>query len=160
MSALNIRRATLEDAELLAQLNGAVQQIHYEARPDFYKPPVVTDELIADFRSRLADDQNYIFIAEIESTPIGYTLTQIVERSDSPYSYATRSLLIDQISVNADQRSHGYGEALMQHAFDLAKSLGITRVLVGVWAFNERAIAFYERQGFKPRDVRMEVNLS
>lgn len=160
MSALHIRRATLEDAELLGRLNAAVQQVHHEARPDFYKPPAVTPELIADFRKRLSDGQTYIFIGEVGGQPIGCIVTQIIERPDNPYSYAHRALLIDQISVNPEQRSRGYGEALMQQAFDLAKSLRIATVLLGVWAFNQRAIAFYERLGFVARDLRMEMQLT
>lgn len=159
MSALNIRRAMVEDAELLCRLNAAAQQIHHEARPDFFKPPAVTAEMVADFHSRLLDDQVTIFIGEVNGEPVGYVVAQIIERSDSPYSYAQRALLVDQVSVNSDQRSKGYGEQLMQQVFDLAKSLGIRMVLLTVWAFNQRAVAFYERQGFVVRDVRMELKL-
>jgi shikimate dehydrogenase len=90
---------------------------------------------------------------------VGYVFTQVIERPENPYTYAMRYLLVDQISVNADQRSKGYGEALMQVVFEQAKSLGITRVVLGVWAFNQRAIAFYERLGFTPRDIRMEARV-
>jgi GNAT superfamily N-acetyltransferase len=156
---LNIRRATIDDAELLARLNAPVQQIHYEARPDVYKPAAVTSELIADFHGRLAREDIGIFIGDLAGEPIGYIVTQLAQRDDNPYSYATRTLIVDQLSINPDQRSKGYGEALMQTAFDLAKTLGIGRVVVGVWAFNERAIAFYERQGFRARDIRMEARI-
>jgi shikimate dehydrogenase len=61
--------------------------------------------------------------------------------------------------VNPEYRSHGYGEALMQAIFDLAKSLDLPKVVLGVWSFNERAIAFYERLGFTPRDIRMEARV-
>src|SRR5262249_32594419 len=96
---------------------------------------------------------------EVDGEAIGYALAQVIERAENPYSYATRYLLVDQLSVNAEHRSQGYGELLMKAVFDLSKSLGITTVLLGVWAFNERAAAFYERQGFKPRDARMELKL-
>ncbi len=156
---MHIRRATADDAELLARLNAPVQQLHYEARPDFYKPPALTAELIADFRERLLRDDICAFVAEEEGEPIGYLLAHVTERADNPYSYATRRLVVDQISVNPDQRSKGCGERLMQEAFALAKSPGIETFALGVWAFNERAIAFYQRLGFNVRDLHMETTL-
>jgi len=156
---MEIRQATLEDAELIARLNAPVQQLHYEARPDFYKPPALMPELIADYRDRLKCKDVYVFIASLDGHPIGYILAQVMEREDNPYSYPTRYMLIDQLSVNPEQHCKGYGEALMRHVFGLAKTLGITRAVVGVWGFNERAIAFYEHLGFTPRDIRMETRV-
>ena len=156
---MQIRRATVEDAELLCHLVGAVQQIHYEARRDFFKPYTITPELIADFQNRLSDEQVYVFIGEVDGEPVGYILAQLFERADNPYTYASRQLLVDQMSVNPEQRSKGYGEALMERVFDLAKSLGCKSVILTVWAFNERAVEFYRRQGFVARDMRMEVSL-
>lgn len=158
-STLRIRRATGDDAELLARLVAAVQRIHYEARPDIFKPYALAPELVAEYQARLSNDAVYAFIGEVDSEPVGHILAQVIERADNPYAYAFRALMVDEMSVNAEHRSKGYGETLMDAVFDLAKSLGIQRVLLTVWAFNQRAIAFYERQGFAPRDIRMEAIL-
>ncbi len=155
----NLRRATIDDAELLARLNEPVQQIHYEARPDIFKPPASTPALIADFRDHLAQDDVCVFIGEADGEPIGYILALIRERLENPYCYGRRELLIDQISINPEQRSRGYGEQLMRHVYALAKSLDIQTVMIGVWAFNERAIHLYEKQGFTARDIHMELHL-
>jgi ribosomal protein S18 acetylase RimI-like enzyme len=156
---VQIRRATVDDAELIAQLVKPVHDIHVAAQPDFFKPYALSDELIADFRQRLLDPVNTFLIAEADGEAVGYVFAQVIERPDNLYSYASRYLLVDQISVNPEARSKRYGEALMQAVFDLAKLLELPRVMLGVWAFNQRAIAFYERLGFAPRDTRMEVNL-
>lgn len=156
---MNIRRATVDDAELLARLNTPVQRIHYEARPDMFKPYAFVPELVAMYRARLSDENMYTFVGEIDGEPIGYILALVAERADNPYTYATSALTIDEMSVSPEHRNSGYGEALMDAAFDLARSLGIRRVTLNVWAFNERAIAFYKRRGFAPRDIRMEAIL-
>ncbi|MCZ2098363.1 MAG: GNAT family N-acetyltransferase [Anaerolineae bacterium] len=156
---MSIRRATVDDAELLARMNEAVQQIHHDARPDLFKSYAFAPELVAIYQSRLSDDTLYGFVGEVDGASVGYLLAQVIERVDNPYTVAIRALSVDEMSVNPAFRSHGYGEALMDAAFDLAQSLGIRRVLLNVWAFNERAIAFYQRQGFKPRDIRMEAIL-
>lgn len=156
---MNIRRAEVGDAELLARLLRHVHDLHVDARPDFFKPYALTPELIADFHGRLCDEATYCLIGEVDGAAVGYILAQVVERPENTYTYARRWLMIDQMSVNPDARSKGYGETLMQAMFELAQSLDIEYVLLGVWAFNERAIAFYERQGFTPRDIRMEIHL-
>jgi ribosomal protein S18 acetylase RimI-like enzyme len=156
---IQIRKATVEDAELLARLVKAVHDIHAEARPDFFKPYALSPEWIADFRERLLDPSNAFLIAEVEGEAVGYVFAQVIERPENLYTYAMSYLLVDQISVNPEHRNHGYGEALIQAVFDMAKSLGLPRVVLGVWNFNERAVAFYERQGFSSRDMRMEVDL-
>ena len=103
---------------------GSSAEFTYEARPDFFKPYTITPELFADFENRLSNEQVHILIGEVDGNPVGYILAQLFERADNPYTYASRQLLVDQMSVNPDQRSKGYGEALMDRVFDLAKSLG------------------------------------
>lgn len=44
----------------------------------------------------------------------------------------------------------GNGAALMQKALDVAQKRQAARLLLAVYEVNERAIAFYERQGFTP----------
>jgi ribosomal protein S18 acetylase RimI-like enzyme len=156
---MEIRQATVDDAELISRLIKPVHDIHVASRPDFFKPYALTDELIAHTRERLLDPSNTFLVAEVDGEAVGYVFVQVIERDENPYTYAMRYLLVDQISVNPDQRSKGYGEALMQAVFDRAKSLGLPRVVLGVWAFNDRAIAFYERLGFTPRDIRMEARV-
>jgi GNAT superfamily N-acetyltransferase len=156
---VKIRRATVEDAELLCRLNASVQHLHVEARPDMFKPHAVTSEMIADYRSRLSDEAVYVFIGEVNNKPFGYILAQLVERPENPYTFRKPFVLVDQMSVNPVHQSKGYGDLMMQRVFDLARSHGIATVLLTVWAFNKRAIAFYERQGFAARDIRMEASV-
>jgi GNAT superfamily N-acetyltransferase len=140
-------------------LNVPVQQIHVDARSDIFKRHAVSVEMIVDYEARLSDENTYIFIGEVEGEPIGYILAQLVERPENPYTFPIRFILIDQMSVNPKHQSKGYGEQLMQQVFELARAQGINTVLLTVWAFNSRAMAFYERQGFTVRDMRMEAHL-
>jgi ribosomal protein S18 acetylase RimI-like enzyme len=156
---MEIRRGTHEDARLLCDLAEAVQEGHLAARPDFFKPHVVTPEMIAEFEAQLADTNTVVYIGEVGGEAIGYIVAQVMRRPESSYTYGLQYLYIDTMSVNAEHRSSGCGEQLMQTIFDLAKSLGMAKVILNVWAFNERAIAFYRRQGFKVRDLRMEADL-
>jgi ribosomal protein S18 acetylase RimI-like enzyme len=153
---MNIRRATAADAEIIAELNHAVHEIHVAARPDFFKPLVIDDELLAITRQRLAGEDDYGFIAEVDGTPVGYVFAEVREREGNPFSHPLKVLGLDQISVNPEYRSQGIGEALMQQVYDVAIERGVDRVWLSVWSFNIDAIRFYERLGFDVLVVRME----
>ncbi|MCL4248931.1 MAG: GNAT family N-acetyltransferase [Anaerolineae bacterium] len=154
---MDIRRATVEDAALVATLNLAVHQVHVQARPDRFKPLAATDEFVALVRERLADEHTYVFIGEVDGAAVAYALVMHYQRPEDSFAYAVNFLNIDQMSVNPEYRSQGYGEQMMNHILDFARSLGIRRVTLNVWTFNERAIAFYERCGFKTYEHRMET---
>jgi ribosomal protein S18 acetylase RimI-like enzyme len=156
---IHIRQATVEDAELLARLVEPVHTLHVQAQPHLFKPYALTPEWIADYRERLEDESNFTFIGEIDGEAVGHILTQVIDRPDNPYTYALRFLLVDQMSISPAHLRMGYGTALMNAAFDLAKAQGCTSMILNVWSFNERAIAFYQRQGFNVRDLRMEARL-
>jgi ribosomal protein S18 acetylase RimI-like enzyme len=154
-----IRQAGVEDAALLARLCLDVHRIHAATRPDYFKPIDSIDVLVHDFRNRLVDSNHLIFIAEREEEAVGYLLAQLMRRPESVYTYAKEVLVVDQMSVLTEHRSKGFGDALMRHALDTARARGYKTILLNVWAFNERAIAFYERHGFTFRDHRMELHL-
>jgi len=157
--SFKVRLALPHEANLVASLSLAVQQMHFDARPDVFKPAIFSDELIAWYAGKLADTTINVFVGELENVPIGYIFTQIIERPESPFTYAGRGLLIDQVSVNPEHRSQGYGEQLIRHAIGFARENTIGLVVLGVWGFNVRAQAMYERIGFVTRDLRMELVL-
>jgi diamine N-acetyltransferase len=157
MAVMQIRKAGLNDAELLARLNEPVQRLHYEARPDIFKPPALSDEIIAWYADLLNQPENHFFIAEAEGQAVGYVGAKVVHQPATPFTVAMDGLLIDQISVNDDQRGKGYGAALMQAVVDLARAKKINRIMLGVWDFNTHAIEFYKRQGWRVYTERMEI---
>ncbi|MDX1991628.1 MAG: GNAT family N-acetyltransferase [bacterium] len=154
---VQIRKAALNDAELLARLNASVQRLHYEARPDIFKPPELNDEIIAWYAELLKQPENHFFIAEAEGRAVGYVGAKVVRQPATPFTVAMDGVLIDQISVNDDQRGKGYGAALMQAVVDLARTKKINRITLGVWDFNNHAIEFYKRQGWRVYTERMEI---
>jgi ribosomal protein S18 acetylase RimI-like enzyme len=154
---LKIRRATRDDIPVLCDLSGAIQEGHREAHPDYFKPHESTPQMIEEYQAHLADANTYVYIGEVDGKVVGHIIGQVIDKPENSYMYAVRYLYVAEMGVSTEHRSAGYGEQLMQQVFELAKSLNIRRVILNVWAFNERAIAFYKRQGFKVRDMRMEA---
>jgi ribosomal protein S18 acetylase RimI-like enzyme len=104
--------------------------------PDIYK------EWLANPRART-------WIAEIEpgNAPVGYLVV-------APASLPLRDLREDDAEVKRIYLLHrvqgtGVGGRLMKEAVAFAAQAGSRRLLLGVYEKNQRAIAFYERFGFK-----------
>jgi len=157
---VTIRTATSADARVLARLNGPVQALHAQAQPDVFKPAAMTPELVAHYEAELARPDVVIFIAEADGEPVGNAVAVIVERPETPFAYARRYVLLDQITVNPEAQRRGIGTALMAAVLGLARELGIGNVRLDVYDFNQEALAFYTRQGFHTYNYRLEIDLS
>ncbi|SNS82778.1 Ribosomal protein S18 acetylase RimI [Sphingomonas laterariae] len=77
--------------------------------------------------------------------PIGYAL---VTAPDLPGA-EPGDLELKRIYTLSRCHGGGLGAALMRHAVDRAAAQGASRLLLGVYGQNARAIAFYRKQGFE-----------
>lgn len=158
--SIMIRKADINDAKLLARLNMAVQQPHIDAMPERFKPLTPdTPELIAFFETRLSEDRTHTFIAEDNAEPVGYVHCILEEIPDHVFVYGILDFHIDQIAVLDSHQGQGIGKLLMEHAMKLGKEVKADRISLGVVAFNEGAIRFYEQLGFSIASHRMSMSI-
>src|SRR6266496_1074209 len=136
---MNIRRAISMDALCLSSLCMDVQALHVKHHPNIFKTPESEDFAESFFKEMLTDPAVHIFIAEESGEAVGYIFCQLIERPESPFTFARRSLLVDQISVRPAARGKGVGTALMQQAELLAKDLAVERIQLDSWDFNTNA---------------------
>ena len=146
---MNIRQATSADVPQLSSLCMDVQSLHAEHHPEVFKFPQSGDFAIAFFEEMVADRAVRIFIAEENGSAVGYLLCKLIEREENPFTFATRLLYIDQISVRPAAHRQGVGTALMQQAEMLAREWEVKRIQLDSWDFNVNAHAFFERLGFE-----------
>ena len=99
-------------------------------------------------------------VAEGEGAILGYasvrtSLSSEDEKDEIPYTYAH----VDDLAVLASARSKGVGAALLDACEDLARAAGQRWLRLGVLAANERARAFYARQGYGEILLTLEKRL-
>ena len=70
-----------------------------------------------------------------------------------------RTLYIDDLCVDETSRGKHVGQALYNHACAYARELRCNSLTLNVWFGNDSAMAFYEKQGLKPRKIYMEMDL-
>jgi ribosomal protein S18 acetylase RimI-like enzyme len=73
--------------------------------------------------------------------------------TDHPRAY------VDNLAVSQEFEGKGVGRALLGHVERWARAHGYREVVLDVFAGNQRAIAFYERQGYRPDHIRMGKSL-
>lgn len=97
----------------------------------------------------VSNDPNYaVWIAESSSTkaPIGYAVTSAVE---PPTEGLPGDIELKRIYVFSKYHGTGTGRELMIATLQHAREIGATRMLLGTYDQNHRAVAFYQRAGFE-----------
>ncbi|MCD8306878.1 MAG: GNAT family N-acetyltransferase [Clostridia bacterium] len=155
---MTIRRATPLDLEGINSLLKQVHEVHYEGRPDLFKPGMKKhpDDVLL---SILQDDKRPVFVAvpaKDSHKILGYIFC-VLEDYIGDYMHADiRTLYIDDLCVDEASRGQGIGSQLYHWASGYAAGLGCHNVTLNVWTCNPRAMGFYEHLGLKPYKICME----
>jgi GNAT superfamily N-acetyltransferase len=128
--ALNLRRASVEDAEAVAE----VFLSSFHATYDF--PLAHTDDEVRGWIRERLIPHSEVWVAEDGGAIVGMMAVAPGE-ADAPGE-------LDQLYIAPDRLGRGVG----RHLLDLAK--GRSPAGLGLWTFqvNDRARRFYERNGF------------
>ena len=155
---MEIKQAQPEHIPALLELLRQVGQVHHEIRPDIFRATCQKYDEIT-LLELLKDEKKPIFVAEEEQGVTGYCFCQIREYRNSPALTDRLELYIDDLCVDEGRRGGGVAQALFAHANDYARALGCAFVTLNVWCGNDRAMAFYEKMGLRPRHIMMELPL-
>lgn len=156
---MNIRRAQIKDIPAIIKLLSEVLELHAAIRPDIFKPGTTkyTNDELAKL---IKDDQKPIYVAvNDEDEVLGYVFTQLQEQPFSTNMVQFKSLFIDDLCVDSATRSQGVGRALLDFVKEEGKRLGCYEITLNVWAGNDSAIRFYEKNGLKTKETTMEYIL-
>jgi diamine N-acetyltransferase len=151
---MEIRSAALREAELLAEMNRDVQQIHTEIAPDIFKE-YSKDSMKDLFAISLQDDNKKCFIAFEESEPAGYALFSKVHYQETYFKHAYSVIYIEQICVLKKFKGRCLGKELIRQIKAYAENQGITRIELDYWCKNVDAGQFFSLQGFTPYQEKM-----
>ena len=101
----------------------------------------------SQYKTYLAEFASAAWLAETlpGNAPVGYAL---VTKPDLPRADETRDLELKRIYLLGRYQGSGIGKRLLNEAVAHAKAVSAQRLLLGVYAGNETAIAFYRRYGF------------
>lgn len=148
-AAIDIRRASLKDAALLAELSSVTFF-------DTFKETCTAQDMqdfiaeyfsVSQLEKELEDKNDFYFIGFIGEAAVGYLRIK-EEESDVEIINKYRSIELKRIYVLKDFISQKVGAALMKFAVEFAAQNNYELLWLGVWEHNERAKLFYNKFGF------------
>lgn len=154
---MHIRRALQQDIPGILRLLLQVGQVHHQIRPDIFPAGTLKYDAEA-LLPILADEDRPVFVAVEEDAVLGYCFC-IRKRFGSASATNREELYIDDLCVDESCRGQGIATKLYRHAVEYARTLGCHSLTLNVWCGNDGAMAFYEKQGLKPRNIMMEQQL-
>lgn len=148
--AINIKRATPGDAELLSDLSNITFIETYRGS--------CADEDLSDFIDKcfseeaitkeLEDENNFYYIAYADGFPAGYMRLN-EDNTEYPFKRQYKALQLKRIYLLKEFQSKKIGSALMSYALQLAADKDYEILWLGVWEENENAKSFYAKWGFE-----------
>lgn len=152
-----IRKAEKKDIPGMIALLHQVNMVHYELRPDLFKP-YTTKYNEQELESLLQDESKPIFVFD-DGGVLGYAFCQLTEVKDHGLLQDARTLYIDDICVDEQARGKHVGSALYEHVRNFAGSIGCHNITLNVWEGNDPALSFYRKMGMQVQKTTMEVVL-
>lgn len=143
------RKAGPEDAEALAYLGAATFLATFAV--DHPGKPLIEHlkhtHSIAYYAAKLANPDVDIIVGETPlGAPVGYVMMVPPEH---PELQRDGDIELKRIYLLPGWQGGGNGRALMEQALKVAEAKAAKRVLLAVYESNDRAVAFYEKAGFR-----------
>jgi len=147
----HITPITIEQLDLLVQLE---RQTFTETFADTYTP----EDLAAFLHDKKS---NTVLAAEIaqpaarfyiiwqNDQPAGFLKLNIEKQPDNGGPLPAPVLEIEKIYVLQQYQGFGLGKRLIEHSLNIAATLSVNTIWLGVWEHNHKAIRFYQQQGFE-----------
>lgn len=148
MNSLIIQAATLNDAQTISELSAktfieSYSEWNTKQNVDKY---VSENFNIEKVESEVRDTNSHFALAKYSDSSIGYL--KLRANSTLEQFKNENAIEIERIYVLKGNQNQKIGAALMQFAINLALEKGYNAIWLGVWQHNNRAIKFYENEGF------------
>lgn len=150
---VTIRKATIEELPKIQELS---QELFFSDYPNdnlLNKEWSYGEDGKKIFTQRITEENRYCLVAQVDGKIVGYASGSVLPLQEWR---PVKRLEMENLIVTEKYRGQGIGEKLAQAVFDLAKSLGLERVMVAAYATNDGAIKFYKRIGCIPDTLHLE----
>ena len=146
----HLRVATADDAQMLAEFAARTFEETFgpDNDPDDMRSYLATSFSEEKQRAEIQDPDRVVWIAVASSNQaIGYAIMRRGTRSNG--ITGERPAEVQRIYADRAWHGHGIGAALMAACVEQARAWGCDELWLAVWERNPRAIAFYEKSGFR-----------
>ena len=150
-----IRKATMMDFEEIHDIFQEVHNLHLKGTKNTFKD---IDPLTREEFEEILNDNNNVFLIAEEIKILGFIHGTIIEREGRKTKFK-KTLVIEELGVTKKENNRGIGTRLIEDIKKIAQKNKCDNIMLDVWSFNENAIDFYNNKGFKPRTIKMQLDL-
>ena len=150
-----IRPAENRDIPDVLNLLVQVNLVHHNGRPDLFKGPA-TKYNAEELKAIFADGSRPVFVYDVGGRVLGYAFCVFQQHVGSQLMTDIKTLYIDDLCVDENQRGQHIGTKLYEHVLAFARQSGCYNVTLNVWSCNPSALRFYEKCGLTPQKIGME----
>lgn len=145
---MEIRLAEYTELDEINVLRKQVNNLHAKGKPEFFKEGFSKE--LQDFLVDIWNNEKCKIVVAVDSGRIiGYSIFSIAPKKEALFMRGMDYLDIDEICIDKDHRRQGIASSIMKYIENYAKKIGIERIVLNMWEFNEEAHSFYEKSGFK-----------
>lgn len=155
MEKIEIRKALLDDLEIVRSLNNELFKLEKEK----YDSTLVQDWPLSEVGKQYFEDliiNHYVIVAEKDDKIVGYLAGSINEKgSYEEIQYGE----INNMLVDSNYRGYGIGKLLIDNFKKYCKDNNINNLKVIASAKNIKAIEFYKKNGFNDFDITLTTEI-
>lgn len=153
MASCTIRYAMAEDYPFVESIMKEVQNLHIDWRPDIYKQ---SDPVLPFCEFTQLVEEHKLLVAVADNSIVG--LLSFSYRHIESDKQGTRDILfISDFAVKETFRGHGIGTQMLDYMKEKAKNEQMDGLELQVNAKNIQAMHMYEKNGFTPKSINMEL---
>lgn len=155
--AVVIRRATFEDAEIVAEYAGRLATQHCDYDPERFTLLAGREQMAEYYGSQTDAEGATVLVAELDGKIAGFAYLQY-----EPRNYAgllESAAWLHDIYVDEAARGHNVGKKLIEASAQAAKELGADKLMLLAAADNRFAQELFRQSGFRETMVEMMLSL-
>jgi ribosomal protein S18 acetylase RimI-like enzyme len=156
---ISVRKATSDDYNTLCELFDEIDALHRDNLPRIFQKPSGPVREQDYYLELIADEKVGLLVAEVGEKLVGFVHAIVKDTPAIPVFVPRRYAIVDGIVVKSGFQNQGIGSILMDKVQDWAIAKGATSIELNVYEFNETAIFFYERLGYRPLSRKMSKEL-
>lgn len=155
---MNIRLLEEKDFDEIIRILIETNSVHNSIRPDIFKEGSAKYSH-SDLRQIMLDEQQTVFVAEIDAKLAGYIFLQDKGNPETNTRYKRKILYIDDLGVEKAFRGQKVATTLFDKAVSYAKENGYDSITLNCYEGNEEALSFYKKMGMDVLYYQFEKKL-
>ncbi|MGX2962129.1 N-acetyltransferase family protein (plasmid) [Peribacillus sp. JNUCC 23] len=153
---LIINSAVFEDYDTLNDIVKEGQDEHADALPYIFNK---VDKVMPEsyFKELLEDPNSEILVARANGGVVGFAVMELNESPPFDSMVPRKYAYMNDFGVKSSHQKRGIGKDLFDACVNWSKNKGASSLDLNVWEFNQKAIAFYNKNGMKSISRKMTL---